>query len=88
MNYDPELYDHRITVTLTVYAKGPSDIDAIRTVSYMETPDGWLEDLEVRTKRVSWCASSEPIGLFEIESVESFTPTPKEESKDADAGNS
>jgi len=84
MNYDPELYDHRITVTLTVYAQGPSDIDAIRAISYMETPDGWLEDLEVRTEG----ALTEPIGLFEIESVESFTPTPKEESKDADASNS
>ena len=84
MNYDPEQYDHRITVTLTVYARGPSDIEKIRSIAYMETPDGWLEDLEIRTEDVA----SEPIGLFEIESVESFTPTPRKESKDADASNS
>lgn len=84
MNYDPEQYDHRITVVLTVYAQGPSDIEKIRSIAYMETPDGWLEDLEIRTED----ATSEPIGLFEIESVESFTPTPRKESKDADASNS
>ena len=84
MNYDPEQYDHRITVTLTVYARGPSDIEKIRAISYMETQSGWLEDLEIRTEDVA----SEPIGLFEIESVESFTPTPRKESQDADASNS
>jgi len=84
MNYNPELYDHRITVTLTVYAQGPSDIERIRAISYMETQEGWLEDLEIRTEGTP----TEPIGLFEIESVESFNPNPKEGSKDADASNS
>ena len=72
-----ELYNERVTVTITVYMRDASDCEDLRSMKSMEcnegSPGGWLQphddELEIWEKEGDE-EPNLPIGLFEIENVE------------------
>ena len=70
-----ELYNERVTVTMTVYMPDATDCKDLYSMHYMEckegSPGGWLQpyddELEIKEGDEE---PNLPIGLFEIEKVE------------------